>query len=739
MAENLLGMRPSINLLPVDGSPSLLAYEPSRFERMRYGLGDVLSRMGLSNYRAHRFANQLLGQSGVDETGATRSFGAADLLPFAATPGAVEDYRNATGLLGTGLAAAGVGLSMVPGGGAAKKGLDAAGDAARGIINTIDLRKLDVPEAIQVARSEQHLMQDKSGQYIGAPRGVKTPVDIAAMRQKFDAQVEAGIEGADWYPRARTFNEEIAGPVVPGLDRPQAQSLAAAEQALFSAQATPDTNMGFALQAHNHYEAGRPMDKVRTGAQARNYNTARDENRLPNLGPKTAIYGGHLDNLVPEPTTGTNDIWHARGFGYTNADGKTFSRALSAQEHRFLDYETMLAVARARDRNLGGRSDWTAGEIQAAPWVAGKGAAEAERRGIPLEEGVAIAAKTYPDYGPKYTAYSTSEQIPGKSTGLLGDLIDAPYAQKQAFTDRANWIDETGRDPMYGELGMYSRRSDQGPGFYINSKGVGESNPVTVGKPLVSYRTDEMEGGLLNISQVDERALDAVEAVRGLIDFQEGAAWNKIITHATSGKDRAGFAIDIGRMPTADELAQVNKIVSAKGYGMGNTENGVALLDFEERSGTAAEKAMKSMEPQLRQVFPDVPWTPSTVLRGRQASGYIDQASDLAKEKAGSGRATRRMIANLVRLRRVAPDYYEKLLNSKSVSKKARANLDRLEEFGGKGQRKDYEEFLEVLGEGGLNALLARIKKLGFQGLPAIGGVALGSSLLQTEGSNDPM
>ena len=80
---------------------------------------------------------------------------------------------------------------------------------------------------------------------------------------------------------------------------------------------------------------------------------------------------------MPEPTTGTNDIWHARGFGYTNKDGGTFSRALSAQEHRFLDYETMLAVARARDRNLGGRSDWKAGEIQAAPWVAGKGAAEA--------------------------------------------------------------------------------------------------------------------------------------------------------------------------------------------------------------------------------------------------------------------------------------------------------------------------------------------------------------------------
>jgi hypothetical protein len=140
--------------------------------------------------------------------------------------------------------------------------------------------------------------------------------------------------------------------------------------------------MGFLLKGHNAFEAGVPATTVRTGAQAEKYNAARARGENPKLGKKTGVYGQHLDPTQPQATTGTNDIWHARGFGYTNADGGTFSRALSDQEHRFLDYETMLAVGRANDKKLGGRSDWTGAEIQAAPWVAGKGRGEAKKRNI---------------------------------------------------------------------------------------------------------------------------------------------------------------------------------------------------------------------------------------------------------------------------------------------------------------------------------------------------------------------
>jgi len=590
--------------------------------------------------------------------------------------------------------------------------------ATRGILGTPDLRELTSKEAVVAARSEPHLMQDKTGQYIGAPRGVRTRKQIEEMRKKFDAEVEKGMAGANWYTRARAFNREIAGP---SADR---QSLAASEEALWSAQANPDTNMGFMLLGHNAYEAGVPLSQVRTGAQARNYNEARAQGVNPRLGKKTGIYGQHLDPTRVEATTGTNDIWHARQFGYTNSDGSTFSRALSPQEHRFLDYETMLAVDRAQKRGMGGRKDWRASEIQAAPWVSGKGKAEAARRNLSEEEGVAIASKTYPDYGPKYTAYGTSEQVPGKSTGLLDEVQASSYPAKEKFSEKASWVDETGRDPIYSDLGMYVRRSDQGPGYYINSEGKPEINPVTVSKPLVSYRKDAE--GLLEIPKTDTAAMDAGEAVRGLLDMQEGAAWNKIITHDVKGPDRSSLDINMGRLLNKKELAAANEVASKHGFGMANTENGVAFLDFEDRTFSEVGKILKGgLADEINKALPG-----AEVLRGRLQSGYIDQAENLAKELEGSGRATKQMVSYLEELKKVAPEYFEKILDSEGVSKKAQANLDRLIEYGGKGQRKDYEELLKIVSKGKLRGLLKRIASSGYRGLPVVGGAAVTGSLM---------
>lgn len=613
-------------------------------------------------------------------------------------------------------------LGLIPGFSAMTRSVKGpAKQAIRGILNTDDLRKMTQDEAIKSARLEPHLIQDASGQYVGAPRGVKSSEDIANMRANFDADVAAGASGANWYQRARDFNE-----VIPGSD-PYRQNLAASEQALFSAQANPDTNLGFALQAHNAYEAGVPMDKVRTGAQAKNYNTSRDASPtgLPSLGKKTGVYGQHLDPQQVPATTGTNDIWHARGFGYTNSDGTLFSRALTPQEHRFLDYETMLAVDRANKAKLGGKTDWTAAETQAAPWVAGKGRAEAARRNLSEEEGIAIASMTYPDFAPKYTAFSTSEQVPGKSTGILADVQASNYAAKEAFTNRAPWLDDLGRDPIYSDLNMYVRPSDQGPGYYINSQGIAESNPVAVGKPMISYRVDEATD-LVNVSDVDRAALDAGEAVRGLLDAQEGAAWNKVITSATKGPDRSSFDINVGRMLSREELEQVNSIADKYGYGMANTENGVALLDFGGRSTAEAGKLLKGdMGKELENVLPN-----ADIKRGRLASGYIDQSENLSSEFAGEGKATQQLVSVLNDLQEKAPGYYDKLLDSAGVAKKARANLERLYEYGGKGQRVDYEELLKIVGKDKLRGLINRIASSGYRGLPAIGGVAIGGGLL---------
>ena len=175
------------------------------------------------------------------------------------------------------------------------------------------------------------------------------------------------------------------------------------------------------------------------------------------LGPKTGIYGGHMDPTRASPTTGTNDIWHARALGYTTPEGKPWESALTPQQHSWMDAETVLAVDRANQAGVGGRTDWTPGEIQAAPWVAGKGRGLEKSRGMTPEEGLAEASKTYPDYAPSFTANATHEMTPGRQTGHLPGIANADQATRDQFAEgpRNWWQDEQGRDVLYDAQGAY--------------------------------------------------------------------------------------------------------------------------------------------------------------------------------------------------------------------------------------------------------------------------------------------
>jgi len=628
------------------------------------------------------------------------------------------------------------------------------GAVTRGILGTPDLRTLSTPEAVEAARLQPHLIQSPEGQYVGAPRGMTNSTQIENMRKEFDAEVAAGAAGGDWYDRARKFNVEVEG------DNPYRQRLAANEQALWSAQANPDTNMGFALNARTDYEAGKPKAQYRTGQQARSYISAREArdqeiaarsskighnqgpameiegealpSGLARLGKKTGVYGQHLDPTVPPATTGTNDIWHARSFGYTNNDGSTFSRALSPQEHRFLDYETMLGVDRANAANLAGRSNWTGAEVQAAPWVAGKGRSLA-RGGKTFEQGLAEAAKTYPDVAPKYTVSTPIEQIPGASTGLMSGLLTADDATKARFTQRADWKDPQGRDMLWSEMGLPTRYTNDALGLYKNSAGQVEYNPVEIGRPLTGFTLNKAGNPVVNPNA--EALFSAGQATRGLLDFQEGTPWNKIITHG-AGPDKTSLEIKIGRNPTKTELESLNAIAEKNGYMLSNTEGGVAFLNFKDGQTTTSvgKELRQGLQSEISKIVPD-----AEINRGRFAGDYFDISSELSKSNAGKGLATERVVSELTKLKDVSPQFYERLLDSESIPKKARENLTRLIEFGGKGERPDYERLLKIVGEDKLRGLLKRIEQIGYQGLPAVVGAAgIGGGLLGSYAPTNP-
>lgn len=636
---------------------------------------------------------------------------------------------------------------------------------AKGMLSTPNLRNMSTEDAIRAAMTEPHLILGSSG-YVGAPAGVSTPEQIAAMRAKFDKDVEAGAYGADWYERARNFNKEIAGP------RPSRQRLAAQEQALWSAQANPDTNFNFQLQGHNAAEAGKPLETVRTPQQASTYNAAREamrplevkygeigHNRGPqledtdypdiHLGPKTGIYGQHLDPTSEYATTGTNDIWHARGFGYTDTGGDTFSRALTDQEHRFLDYETMLAVARANEKKLAGRTNWTAAEIQAAPWVAGKGrslattrfhdkaareAAKLSGETLPLTDeqlkwGIDEAGKTYPDFADKYTAYGTYEETPGPNTGHLTGLSDMPYdiREKYAEDPRSNWSPE-GRDVIYDALGMYQREPLKATGaFKPEGKNEVEFNPAKVSRPLVGVT----EG---DVTPASRALMNSAEALRSVVSGQEAGAWHKNIRNAPAGEMGSVFArLPEPRPLSKEELANLSEL-GAK-YGLPDvidTGQGASMTAFYPSSpptGTETGAALKKgLASSISGIIPE-----GEATRTKLVSGYTG-FGDEWKAGQGSGAVTKAMLEYLQDPE--APSALSKL-DTPEIRMQAQNRMDRDYEFAKRYNipvREDLQNLRRIIATQGVGALKGALKRGEF--LPAVA-AALGLGAIAGQPEDD--
>jgi len=585
----------------------------------------------------------------------------------------------------------------------------------RTMTQTPDLRKMDTPTAVRAAQSEPHLIQDASGQYIGGPRGITSLEDLGVMRSDFDLDVAQGAEGAGWYTKARGSNVNLAGP-----DRAR-QRLLAQEQALWSAQANPDTNLNFAMQAHNAYEMGVPLDKARTGQQARTYREARDAGVDIPLGPKTGIYGQHLDPTVPYATTGTNDIWHARGFGYTNADGGQFSRALSDQEHRFLDYETMLAVDRANANKLAGRNDWLAHEIQAAPWVAGKGRSLA--RGIAgkgnepteaqLAEGLRRAGMTYPDFVPKYTANATYEIVPYSKSGHLegigagDDAIRAEYSMQPGLS----WTGNSDRDMIYDALGAYQSPTISATGVYTPPGGGLETNRAFVAQPLVGLT----EGA---VDPASRGMLDFGETLRGYLGGQGASAWHSTLTNVPVGQ-QGSLSIPMEGPVGAETLVELGKLGGR--YGLPDfvdTGRGVTLSNFYPGPPTGAETGKNLKQGLATDISSLMGSSPERVKVDSSYLPILEAGDDPRQGVPGSGYATDKLL-ELVDMYPVAAGKLE----SGNIRNRALSQADIDENYAARGfgaTREDLQTARRIFADRGFAGLReARRQGIALPGIAA--------------------
>jgi hypothetical protein len=399
------------------------------------------------------------------------------------------------------------------------------------------LRDMDLPSAIQAVRANPHLQaREPDGSFVGAPRHIKDQATLDAQRAQFDEAVRIGsmIGGDKWYDEGRKVVSELT------RGEPKAGSFLAGSLGVTSAQATPETNLGFELQGHNAWEMGEPRDIVRTGASARNLNRARDLGTNPQTGLKTGVYQENLDPSKPWTTGGTNDIWHARALGYTDEKGKPWDKALSGKQHAWMDAETIDAVRRANERGDGGRKDWKSHEIQAAAWVGKKAMAiQAENPGMSIQDALKEAQAGYRESVDKHTAFGTYDHIPGAATGHLPG-VQADQAKRQAYTadPASNYKDKQGYDIFYKALNPRERPGLDTTSVY-QSKVPGAPLEVGTGgtaRPLASLKG---KTGKRTWDQPSEDMLTMAEGTRAYVGGQEMGAASMLFPDNQSGARRS--------------------------------------------------------------------------------------------------------------------------------------------------------------------------------------------------------
>ena len=522
-----------------------------------------------------------------------------------------------------------------------RRAVRAAGKATRVVgkytDNVADLRVMPShADAYDVARHEPHLIRKGKGDYTGGPRGVKTPRGVAKMRSNYDELVELGQhEGAAWY---KTLRKRIST-VARGHETQYSQQFGMA-----SPQALPEVDHGFVLTGHNNIQAGTPKSIVHTGQIAQDFKRLAETGEA-NLNLKTGTFAQAIDPNQPPTIGGTHDIWDARAWGYTNPKGKPWKAGLSENQHRFLDYEVVLATERANARKMGGRSDWTADEIQAAAWVAKGGQDRAARFGGDIDKAMASMAST--DFFEKHAMNATREAVPSAAGTHMPELATASDRIKREYQNDPRtkaWASRDGRTHTYEAQGRYQLPEEPYVGVFTGSTGKTEFNPGVNARPQVAFERDAT--GSARVAKVDREAADAAEATHGFFDAQAGSAWNKPIPVGKQGV-RAGEAnsllIDTGKL-NKRQTKQLHEMAVAAGY---NTDSqfpiknsgSLVLMDFNSDPKQMLKNARAFKKRLENAGYPDM-----DVVRARTDSNYIN--FEKGRKYPGTRYATRRWIEN---------------------------------------------------------------------------------------------
>ena len=385
----------------------------------------------------------------------------------------------------------------------------------------------EINKAIQLFDQAKIRREATTGRYVGGPPGLDTPQKLAALRKKVSALAEQGAPGRFWYERSgKAILDAVGG------DKVEAEKIAQAI-AITSSGTPVGANFDFALQAYLQNKAGQPISTGRF-PQAMNKRLTDMFNGTPWEGRKTNSFYVNLmreiDPTLDQPVT--VDIWMLRAFGY-GTDNPT------NQQYTFVENEV---------NKLADELGWEPQQVQAAIWVKAK----ADDEGISVDR----AKFDYADALEKNKMQISWESIPGRTSGHMSEMFDAPYeVQQQYHVDISKaFLDDNGNDIVAQRLGIPSPGDFEAPGYFEGKVSPGTQTELAVPKQYKGPNYGAVEPAALEL-------VNAYAAVRGILMKQDGVGFHRPFFNS-SKKDANGVLLDIGRNFTERETARLGEILA---------------------------------------------------------------------------------------------------------------------------------------------------------------------------------
>jgi hypothetical protein len=615
-----------------------------------------------------------------------------------------------------------------------------------------NIRGLPLDEAIAIARTQPHLIkagEGSEGLYVGGPRNIQTKQQLNAQRKAYDDYVAADPRGGDWYERYRpALNLSTGGD-------PSSNQYAAAQHGQWSAGVDPGSELHYVLKEANAALAGMP-ERANYGAQSRAHlkAIAADDPSLYQLADKTEEYANQISRGIPggnplvPGATAVNDFRALRNWGYTEPGGEPQKGAPGPAAHRFTDMETALAVDRANRSNLGGRSDWTGEQLQAAPWVRQKALDLMSRnKALTYEEAFQRANRTIADYFPSKTYNATYEAQPGADvTGHMQGSVKAGPAERQDYFNDpgSTWATAPmGRDAIYAGLrtpgrgyGMRVMPTEPMTGMYRRPDGTLEMNPGEIAQPMGTFKAppgkdfvgprEEFEP-FKQATAADKAILNAGEHFRALIDAQNAGSWHKTWTGGPANQSNSlYYPRNTGTAAPLSDLLRLQGTGTPRGLpDVTDSARGSVLTRFwpPPEGGKAFDQAMRKGEFSMPGM--------GEPTRVRLDSGLAELVNEW-KLGEGSGAATRKMLEHVT----ATPELEAAFNNNPYLAERALAKYERDKVWAGRwgAPREDIQNLRQMVakGPGWVDRVKAALKD-GSVSLPAVGALLAGAAAMRQQ------